>query len=110
MDTYCMRVELTHTGPAPGWSSPVPLGWENLYDIPKKGMSKKTREEFHKLLDAWLDEIQKAPDQHGSKMPCFFTIEFRGDTEDWRNTEEELAANTKKLIRDRLSKLVKRFR
>jgi len=52
MDTYCMRVELTHTGPAPGWSSPVPLGWENLYDIPKKGMSKKTREEFHKLLDA----------------------------------------------------------
>jgi len=107
MDTFRLRVELAHTGPAPGWKLPVPLGWECLYDIPKSGINDQVREQFHKLLDSWLDEIQKAPDQHGSRMPCFFTVEFRGDTEDWRNTEEELAANTKKLIKDRLNQFVK---
>lgn len=106
MDTFNVRLQMTHTGAAPGFSLPVPLGWEMLYGISKKGVPNRTREEFHEMLDHWLDRVEEAPDQYGSRVPCFFKLEYRGDHDKWRSTDEELAEKTKELISVRLSQII----
>lgn len=106
MDTFNVRLQMTHTGAAPGFSLPVPLGWEMLYGISKKEVPNRTREEFHEMLDHWLDRVEEAPDQYGSRVPCFFKLEYRGDHDKWRSTDEELAEKTKELISVRLSQII----
>jgi len=108
METFTLRVDMAHTGSAPGWDLPVPLGWEVMHDIPKSGIPPKTRKEYHELLDHWLDRVQDTPDQYGSRIPCFFRIEYRGDSQDWQTTQEQLAAETKRSVRARLAQILKR--
>lgn len=107
MDTYTLRVGLTHTGEAQGHSVPVPLSFEMLLDISKTGIPKDIRKEFHRLLDHWLDEIQKAPDQHGSEMDAAFTVEYQGDRPDWLSVSARQAANAKNVIRVRLDEVIR---
>ena len=101
-----LNVEVFHTDHTPNWKLPVPVGYEMKYEI-QNGINPKTRAEFHQLLDGWLNKIQETPDQYGSKIPCLFKVEFRGNKEDWSTTNEDLACMTKKTIRSRLEKLLK---
>lgn len=107
MDTYMLRVGLTHTGPAEGHSAPVPLGYEMLVEISKDGMPRDIRKEFHKLLDHWLDEIEKAPDQHGSEMDAAFVVEYQGDRPDWMSVSARQAAAAKNVIRVKLEEVIR---
>lgn len=106
MDKFNVKLTMTHTGHAPGWDLPIPLGWDMLYGISKKEVPDRTRAEFHEMLDHWLDRVSEAPDQYGSRVPCFFKLEYRGDNDKWRSTDEELAEKTKKLISVRLSQII----
>lgn len=108
MDCYDLRVELTHTGYAIGHEVPVPLVWETMRRVRKdKPVGESFRKELHELLDHWIDEIHRAPDQHGSRMPAAFTLSYQGDTPDWVDMQTQEAIKAKETIRARLEELIK---
>ena len=107
-ELYSLRLSVSNTGNAPGYDVPVPLGYEMFYDIIKtKAIPAGLRKEFHDLLEGWLNEVEKNPEQFGSHMSCAFQREFRGDRDDWKTVEEQQADIARETIKFRLSELVK---